>query len=101
MPGLSDDDVRRIARLSRLVLTEEQAAEHRVRLSAVLGYVERLRGLDLAGVEPLVHVGDQTNRLAADELGQTLANDVLMKMAPDRMEPFVKVPKVIDEGAGA
>ncbi|MBM4108894.1 MAG: Asp-tRNA(Asn)/Glu-tRNA(Gln) amidotransferase subunit GatC [Phycisphaerae bacterium] len=101
MSGLSDDDLRRIARLSRLALGDDQVGPCRERLSAVLGYVERLHGLDLSGVEPLVHVGDQTNRLAADEAGQTLGNDVLMRMAPERLEPFVKVPKVIDEGAGA
>jgi aspartyl-tRNA(Asn)/glutamyl-tRNA(Gln) amidotransferase subunit C len=101
MAGLSDEDVRRIARLSRLVVEEGELPALRSRLSAVLGYMERLRSLDLSGVEPLTHVGDQVNRLGEDEPGQTLSNEVLMRMAPERMPPFVKVPKVLDEGAGA
>jgi aspartyl-tRNA(Asn)/glutamyl-tRNA(Gln) amidotransferase subunit C len=101
MTGLSDEDVRRIAWLARLALAEEELSSYRERLSAILGYVERLRSLELAGVEPLVHVGDQVNRLGEDEPGKTLANEVLMRMAPERMDPFVKVPKVLDEGVGA
>ncbi len=101
MTGLSDEDVRRIAWLARLALSEEELSSYRERLSAILGYVERLRSLELAGVEPLVHVGDQVNRLGEDEPGKTLANEVLMRMAPERMDPFVKVPKVLDEGVGA
>lgn len=101
MSVLSDEDVRRIARLARLALDEGEVADCRERLSAVLGYVERLRTLDLEGVELLVHVGDQANRLAEDEPGPTLPNEVLLRMAPERMGPFVKVPKVLDEGVGA
>jgi hypothetical protein len=41
------------------------------------------------------------NRLAADEPGGTIPNVVLMRMAPEVMAPFVKVPKVLEEGGGA
>lgn len=96
---LSTADVHRIARLARLSLTDDQAQAERTRLSAVLGYMERLRELDLTGVEPLASPLDASAPLRADRPGPTLPTDVLMEMAPQTAPPFVKVPKVIGEGA--
>lgn len=98
---LSSDEVKKVASLARLGLSDARAAAMAGQLSAVLGYVEKLRELDLEGVEPLVHVGDEVNRLAADEPGATLSNEDLMRMAPASDPPFVKVPKVLGEGGGA
>lgn len=99
--GLSDADVRKVAKLARLAIPKERFEPLRRELAAVLGYVERLRSLDLSGVEPMAHVGETTNRLDEDAPGATLRTDVLMKMAPDTMDPFIKVPKVLGEGGGA
>ncbi len=100
-PTLSAADVRKVARLARLEPSDAEVEAYRIQLSAVLGYVERLRALDLAGVAPLVHVGESVNRLDPDEPGPTLDPQVLMRMVPDAWPPFIRVPKVIDEGAGA
>jgi len=98
--ALPPADVRRIARLARLELSDEQVAGFSTRLGATLGYIERLRELDLEGVEPLTHPLDQTNRMDEDVVGQTLDTEALMKIAPESMPPFVKVPKVLgDDGA--
>jgi len=99
--ALSADDVRKVARLARLDLPPERVEAMRSQLDAVLGYVARLRELDLAGVEPLTNVADAVNRLDADEPGPTLPNETLMAMAPESSPPFIKVPKVLDEGGGA
>jgi aspartyl-tRNA(Asn)/glutamyl-tRNA(Gln) amidotransferase subunit C len=98
---LSADYVRKIARLSRLAITDQEVADYQIKLSAVVGYIERLRKLDLSGVEPMANVADQANRLDEDVPGPTLSTDVLMEMAPAVMPPFVKVPKVLEEGGGA
>ncbi len=101
MSELSPDDVQKVARLARLRLDDAEIERERTRLAAVLGYVERLKSLDLSGVEPLAHVGEQTNRLDDDEIGGHLSNQTLMDMAPERDPPFVSVPKVLGEGGGA
>lgn len=101
MPALSSDQVRKVARLSRLAISEERVEEYREKLGAVLGYVERLRELDLTGVEPMTSVAGTVNRLDADEPGPTIGQAALMKMAPASMPPFLKVPKVLDEGGSA
>lgn len=92
--------MRRIARLARLEVSPERAEALTRDLGQVVAYVDRLRALDLTGVEPMTHVGDAANRLAPDEPGQTLANHVLTRMAPDHNGPFVKVPKVLDDHGG-
>ena len=98
---LSAQTVRKVAGLARLALTDSQVEQYREELSKVLGYADRLRALDLAGVEPLANVGETTNRFRDDEPGPTLDNAVLMAMAPASMPPFVKVPKVLGDGGGA
>lgn len=98
---LTADDVRKVARLARLAVPDDQIEGHRLALAAVLGYVDRLRDLDLEGVEPLAHVGEEPHRLRADVPHAALPTDALMAMAPDTMPPFVRIPKVIGEGGGA
>lgn len=100
-PNLTADDVRKVARLARLAIPEDQIEDHRARLGAILGYVDRLRTLDLSGVEPLAHVGEEPHRLRPDEPGPALPTETLMAMSPDTMHPFVRIPKVLGEGGGA
>ncbi len=97
--SISLDEVRKVASLSRLALTDAQlhAAQHD--LAAVLGYMARLQSLDLTGVQPLTSIAGENARLDTDTPGQTLTNDQLLDMAPDTMPPFIKVPKVLGEGS--
>lgn len=98
---ISTADVQKLAKLSRLALTPEDAQIAQAALGSVLGYVERLRALDLTGTEPLTHPGEPTGRLDEDVPGPTLPNAALMAMAPEKDPPFVRVPKVLGEGGGA
>lgn len=99
-PGISAAEVLRIARLARLEIAPDRAEALSHDLAQVVTYVDRLRELDLANVEPMTHVGDAANRLAPDEPGRTLATDALTRMAPEHDGPFVKVPKVLDDHGG-
>lgn len=98
---LSEAYVRKVAKLARLALSDEQVRLYQGQLSAVLGYVERLRELKLDGVDPLANVGETVNRFRDDVPGAMLPNEALMRIAPESMPPFVKVPKVIGDGGGA
>jgi aspartyl-tRNA(Asn)/glutamyl-tRNA(Gln) amidotransferase subunit C len=97
---LSAEQVRKVARLARLGLSDEQVEQYRGQLAAVLAYVERLRDLDLSDVEPLANPVEEVNRLRADEPGPTLPRQTLLEMAPCTDGPFVAVPKVIGGGDG-
>jgi aspartyl-tRNA(Asn)/glutamyl-tRNA(Gln) amidotransferase subunit C len=104
---LTADDVRRVARLSKLELDEARVEEERVRLSAVLGYVQRLRELDLLGVEPMPRASEETARLREDEAGEALPPETIADLAPEvfettdgegRTQRFIRVPRVLGEG---
>ena len=100
-PALSLDDVRRVATLARLAITDDQARAYQPQLAAVLGYMARLHEIDLTGVEPLSHPTERTAQLDEDRPrtpSTDLPTEALLKMAPETMGPFVKVPKVIGEG---
>jgi len=92
---LSTEDIEHIARLGALEIAQSEIERYRVELSAVIGYVERLAELDLDNVEPLVHVGDEENRLAEDISGPVLSNDMVMKLGPECEPPFFVVPRVL------
>ena len=98
---LTDTQVKHIAKLSRLRVTDQEVSAYRAQIGAVLAHMETLRALDLAGVEPLAHVSGAVNRLDDDEPRAMLATEDLMKIAPATDAPFVKVPKVLGDGGGA
>lgn len=118
MQPLTHDHVRRIARLCKLRLSEDEAADAAVRLTAVLEHMERLGELDLKGVEPMARATDEPARLRADEPGPTLGVEAVRSLAPAVFEPtdptgevdadgqprtltFIAVPSVLDRGGGA
>jgi len=98
---LTSEDVRRMARLARLALSDEAVEDHRRHLAAVLDHMEILRGVDVRGVQPMAHAGDDAAAPAADEPGRLLPREVLMRMAPAAEPPFIRVPKVLGDEGGA
>jgi aspartyl-tRNA(Asn)/glutamyl-tRNA(Gln) amidotransferase subunit C len=93
--------VRSIAKLARLTLTDAQVEDYRTRLGATLGYMDRLRKLDLSGVEPMTVVGASHTRVRDDVPGAMLTTEAFMSMAPASDPPFLSVPKVIDDGGAS
>lgn len=98
---LSEDYIRKVASLSRLAVRDEEVAQYQSQLSAVLNYVQRLREIDLGGIEPMTNVANTTNRLADDTPGPTLPIGALQALAPQAFGRFLHVPKVFEEGGGA
>lgn len=98
---LSQEEVRRVARLSRLHLRDEQIEQFAVQLSAVLDYISKLNELDVDGVEPMAHALDVTNVMRSDEVRDPMPVDEALSNAPQSEPPFFKVPKVLGEESGA
>lgn len=98
---LTDEEVRRIARLARLDVAEAELGDLAARLTAVLGYVARLDALDLTDVAEMPHVADESNVLGEDALGPMLDRQTLLDMAPEAYDRFLRVPKVLGDGGGA
>ena len=98
---LTEQQVRHIAKLSRLTVTPQEIDGYRVQFANVLEHMRTLAALDLDGVEPMAHVSDAVNRLDPDEPGPSMSNAQLMALAPATDPPFVRVPKVLGDGGGA
>lgn len=94
---ISRQDVEHIARLSRLALSDAEAERMREQLSGILAYIDKLRALDTAGVEPTSHAVPLLNVMREDELAPCLTQDEALANAPDRSEASFRVPRIIED----
>jgi aspartyl-tRNA(Asn)/glutamyl-tRNA(Gln) amidotransferase subunit C len=93
------EQVRKVARLARLELTEAEIDEFTGQLGAILAYVEKMNELDTQAVEPLAHCLPITNVFRADEVGESLGPDKTLANAPQRDGSFFKVPKILEDSS--
>ncbi len=96
---LEREQVVHVARLARLKLDEAELAKMATELSAVLEHVERIRELDLSGVEPTSHAIDVAGVMRADEPQPCLARDVVLAAAPEPVADGFGVPSPGPSGA--
>ncbi len=94
--SLTDHDVRRIAELARLALTDEEAARTLAQLNGVFELIEQLRAVDTSGVEPMTHAGDMVLRLRADEVTEPDRRADYQEVAPATERGLYLVPRVIE-----
>src|SRR6478752_4122808 len=94
--SLSLDQVRKVARLARLELSEADLARMQTQLTAILNYVDQLQELNTDGVEPLAHPLPVQNVFRPDELRASLPVDEALANAPARSGDFFAVPAVLD-----
>ncbi|MDQ7000825.1 MAG: Asp-tRNA(Asn)/Glu-tRNA(Gln) amidotransferase subunit GatC [Mariprofundus sp.] len=91
-----DIDVKKVAMLSRIRLTDEEAAELGPQLSNIIGYVEQLAEVDTTGVEPIAHPHDIAMPQRADIVTNVNRRDALQAPAPKTESGLYVVPKVIE-----
>ena len=97
---LTEKDVKYVARLARLELSEDEVKTYTTQLGAVLEYAEMLNQLDTDQVEPTTHVQEMNNVLRKDEVVPSMDRDEILKNAPDKSKGCFRVPKIL-EGGGA
>ena len=96
---LNDDDVRKLALLARLELTDEEVTTLGPQLESILGFVEKLSELDTTDVEPMTTALDVDNRWRTDELAASLDREDALKNAPASDGEFFLVPPVLGTAA--
>lgn len=96
MAGTSDLDVSYIARLARINLTEEEAQVFQKQLDNVLNYIEKLREVDVAGVDPSAHAVPIFNLFRDDAPHDWLTADQALSNAPRQASNLFIVPKVVE-----
>jgi len=97
---IDKEQVRKVAKLARLELTQQEADEFTGQLSAILEYVEKLNKLDTTGVEPLAHCLAISNVFREDTVKPSLGTEKTLANAPQQDGQFFIVPKILDENSG-
>ena len=98
---IDESQVRKVAKLARLQLTDAEVGEFTGQLSAIIGYVEKMNELDTENVEPLAHCLPISNVFRQDRVKESLGTEKALSNAPQRDGGFFKVPKILDDGSGA
>jgi aspartyl-tRNA(Asn)/glutamyl-tRNA(Gln) amidotransferase subunit C len=94
--SIDADQVRRIAHLARIALSEGEA-EHLVgEINAVLGWVEQLQAVDVAGVEPMTSVTPMQLKMRDDVVTDGGYPERILQNAPQTEAGFFVVPKVVE-----
>jgi aspartyl-tRNA(Asn)/glutamyl-tRNA(Gln) amidotransferase subunit C len=88
--------VKRVARLARLAVTEEEAEKTTGELNAILGFVEQLSEVDVDGVEPMTSVTPMAMKKRADVVTDGNIPDKVVANAPLTDSNFFQVPKVVE-----
>ena len=94
-PKISLEQVRHVAKLSRLQLSQEQIQKFAGQLESILEYVAKISQVDVSGVEPMAHALPVHNVFREDVAQPALPLEEVLKNAPETDGPFFKVPKII------
>lgn len=94
---LTTDEVRHVAELAKLRLTEEEIRQYTQQMAAVLDYAELLQAVDTSHVPPTPYVLPLANVMAADTPRPSLSNEAALANAPDAAGGFFRVPAVFEE----
>jgi aspartyl-tRNA(Asn)/glutamyl-tRNA(Gln) amidotransferase subunit C len=97
MSNLSREQILKLAKLSKLILTEAEIKKFQKDLNDILNYVERLNSVDDYGLEPTYQVIGLVNQTRPDkvELSQPAKPDELLKLPPKTQSRYIKVGRMV------
>ena len=89
-------DIKYVAHLARLALTPEEEEKIGAQLGNVLGYIEKLKEVDVSNVEPTAHAFPLVNVTRPDEIKPSLTNEEALRNAPAAANGLFMVPKIVE-----
>jgi aspartyl-tRNA(Asn)/glutamyl-tRNA(Gln) amidotransferase subunit C len=93
---MSDFDVKYVANLARVALTPVEEEKLGSQLNNILGYIEKLRELDVSKIEPTSHAVPLINVFRQDEMRTSLSNEEALRNAPAKAKGLFLVPKIVE-----
>ena len=93
---MSDFDVKYVANLARISLSPEEEEKLGTQLNGILGYIEKLKELDVTNVEPTAHAVPLINVFRADEVRPSISNEDALRNAPAKANGLFVVPKIVE-----
>ena len=94
--SLSPDDVKRIARLARIEISDAEAMTSQTQLNAIFDLIAAMQAVDTTGIAPMAHAQDVSQRLREDVVTETDRHNVFQNIAPAVEDGLYLVPKVIE-----
>lgn len=94
--ALNLEDIKRIAHLARIEVSDSEAQETLNKLSGILGLIEQMQAVNTTGIAPMSHSQDVTQRLREDVVTQTNQRELFQSIAPATQDGLYLVPKVIE-----
>jgi aspartyl-tRNA(Asn)/glutamyl-tRNA(Gln) amidotransferase subunit C len=89
-------DVKYVAHLARIALTPAEEQKIGAQLGNILGYIEKLKELDVSLVEPTAHAVPMVNVTRPDEIRPSLSNEEALRNAPPQANGLFLVPKIVE-----
>jgi aspartyl-tRNA(Asn)/glutamyl-tRNA(Gln) amidotransferase subunit C len=96
--ALSESEVRHVALLARLSLTDEEIETLRGELNSVLSHIDAIQQLDLSDVEPTAHAVPVVNRMRADVVKAGLDRETALMNAPESEKGAFVIPRIVGPG---
>lgn len=94
--SVTKDDVRKVARLSRIAVPDERLESLAGELSSIMGWIEQLNEVDVDGIEPMTSVVDATLPMRDDVVTDGNIQDQVLANAPKSEDGFFVVPKSVE-----
>lgn len=94
--SLNSADIKRIAHLARIQVSDTEAEATLSKLTGILGLIEQMQAVDTAGIVPMSHSQDVTQRLRDDVVTETNQRELFQSIAPAVEDGLYLVPKVIE-----
>jgi aspartyl-tRNA(Asn)/glutamyl-tRNA(Gln) amidotransferase subunit C len=93
---MADFDVKYVAHLARLGLSAEDEQKFSAQLGQVLGYIEKLKEVEVSHVEPTAHAVPLVNVTRPDEVRPSISNEDALRNAPSKANGLFVVPKIVE-----
>ena len=94
--SLSTTDIKRIAHLARIEVSDADVQASLHKLSGILGLIEQMQAVDTTGITPMSHSQDVTQRLREDVVTESNQRELFQSIAPAVENGLYLVPKVIE-----
>lgn len=91
---INKEEVKHVAKLARLELTDEEVNKYSQQLGSILEYVEQMNEVDTTGIEPMPHAIPVYNVMREDVVKYEQTKEELMANAPFEEDGFFRVPKI-------
>jgi aspartyl-tRNA(Asn)/glutamyl-tRNA(Gln) amidotransferase subunit C len=93
---MSDFDIKYVANLARLTLSAEEETRLSAQLGNILGYIEKLKEVNVSNIEPTAHAFPLINVFRADENRPSMAHEDALRNAPSKSGGLFVVPKIVE-----